>query len=368
MVFALRSGEFDGLSDDELHAGLAADAREVARIEARRLRRIAEIEARRSFEDEGYRSITSFVAHRCGISGGRAAGLVRVARALLQMPHTRAALDRGDIDLVAVRRLAAAQQVNPPLFSEIEATLVEAARDQEPRVFRRIVDLWSQNAAPEAALDREDGLRERRRLSVSETFEGMWRVDGDLDPESGAIVKTALDALTDRTNLDESDTRTPGQARADAFTDLCRDHLDHGDTPFIGGEKPHLSIVVDVDALSGGDARFCEIQDIGVLTTSRTARRHACDSSICRIVVNGDSEILDLGRRTRTISPALRRALIARDGGCVVGGCQVPARWTDAHHVQHWIDGGPTALWNLVLLCRFHHTLVHEGKIEIKPP
>jgi len=368
MVFALRSGEFDGLSDDELHDGLVGDSREMTRIEARRLRRIAEIVARRSFEDDGYRSITSFVAHRCGISTGRAAGLVRAARALGEMPRTRMAFDRGDIDLVAVRRLAEAQKVNPEAFSEIEPTLVEAARDQEPRVFRRIVDLWSQNAAPEAAVDREDRLRERRRLSVSETFEGMWRIDGDLDPESGAIVKIALDSLTDRTHLDETDTRTPAQARADALTDLCRDHLDHGDTPVIGGEKPHLSIVVDIDAITGGDARFCEITDIDVLTTSRTARRHACDSSICRIVVDGDSEILDLGRRTRTISPALRRALVARDDGCVVGGCQVPARWTDAHHVIHWADGGPTALWNLVLLCRFHHTLVHEGKIQVKPP
>jgi hypothetical protein len=356
------------LSDHELSGGLVDNHRELVRCQARELRLIAEVDTRRSFEHEGYRSVTSFVAHRLGISGGRASGLVGAARSLREMPHVAVAFDRGDIDLVAVRRLADARRVNPTLFSEIEPTLVEAARDQEPRAFRRIVELWAQNAAPEAALDHEEALRERRRLSLSETLEGMWRLDGDLDPESGAVVKTALDALTDRTNLDPTDPRTPTQARTDALVDLARDYLDHGDTPVLGGEKPHLSIVVDLDALTGGDARFCEIQDIGVLTTSRTARRHACDSSICRIVIDGDSEILDLGRRTRVVSPALRRALIARDGGCVVGGCQVPARWTDAHHIQHWADGGPTALWNLVLLCRFHHTLAHEGKIHIRPP
>jgi hypothetical protein len=98
---------------------------------------------------------------------------------------------------------------------------------------------------------------------------------------------------------------------------------------------------------------------------AETARRLACDCSVVRIVENEKGEPLDVGRKTRTIPPAIRRALNSRDRGCRFPGCCFK-RYVDGHHVKHWANGGETKLGNLVTLCRFHHRLVHEGGVEIR--
>ncbi|MGA7096087.1 MAG: DUF222 domain-containing protein, partial [Acidimicrobiia bacterium] len=126
------------------------------------------------------------------------------------------------------------------------------------------------------------------------------------------------------------------------------------------GEKPHLSVVADLDALQGVAGGLHETETGQVLTVSQI-RALACDSSVSRIVLNPDSEIIDIGRKTRVIPTALRRAIIIRDGHCTwQGGCDRPARWCDIHHDQHWADGGETSLHNCRLLCRYHHTLTHQ--------
>jgi hypothetical protein len=89
-------------------------------------------------------------------------------------------------------------------------------------------------------------------------------------------------------------------------------------------------------------------------------RQIACDCSIIRIVFGPDSEIIDVGRKTRAVNPAQRRAVIARDRHCTWGRCRRPAAWCDVHHIIHWADGGKTVLTNLTLLCRYHHTLTHQ--------
>ncbi|MDP9299060.1 MAG: HNH endonuclease [Actinomycetota bacterium] len=95
---------------------------------------------------------------------------------------------------------------------------------------------------------------------------------------------------------------------------------------------------------------------------AETARRLACDASVMRVVMSGRSEPLDVGRRTSVVSPAIRRAVIVRDRRCRFPGCDRPHTWCDAHHVVHWADGGPTALPNLVLLCRRHHRIIHQPR------
>jgi len=191
----------------------------------------------------------------------------------------------------------------------------------------------------------------------------MVRVDGDLDPESGAVFLTALEALTGPVMRSSDDHRTPAQARADALVDICRDSLHRGDAPITGGERPHVSLVVDLAVLDGATGRS-EVAD-GVVVTGETARRLLCDAGVSRVITKGPSDPLDVGRRTRVVPPAIRRALEMRDGGCVIAGCRRPHRWCNAHHVVHWADGGPTSLDNLVLLCRRHHRLVHEGEIDL---
>jgi hypothetical protein len=97
----------------------------------------------------------------------------------------------------------------------------------------------------------------------------------------------------------------------------------------------------------------------------QTARRFACDASILRIREDERGEPLDVGRKTRSIPPALRRALRSRDQGCVFPGC-THKRYVDGHHIRHWADGGATKLSNLVSLCRFHHRAVHEGGLRVE--
>ena len=97
------------------------------------------------------------------------------------------------------------------------------------------------------------------------------------------------------------------------------------------------------------------------MISPETARRIACDAGVSRVLTKGDSEILDVGRTTRSVPAALRRALALRDKGCTHPGCTRPHHWCDAHHIVHWADGGETSLANLVLLCRRHHRMAHEG-------
>ena len=99
----------------------------------------------------------------------------------------------------------------------------------------------------------------------------------------------------------------------------------------------------------------------GTVITARDALRWCCDAAVSRIIVKGPSEVLDVGRRTRTVTTAQRRALLVRDGGCVSPGCGMPAKFCDAHHIVPWVEGGPTSLENLELRCRRHHRAVHAG-------
>jgi hypothetical protein len=187
----------------------------------------------------------------------------------------------------------------------------------------------------------------------------MVRLDAELDPEGGEIVITALRSLVEPANLDPKDDRSQAQRRADALVELCGDHLAHGDTPIAGGRRPHLNLTVTAAALQGEPGEPCALES-GAIVTPEAARRIACDAAVTQITRDGGST-LNVGRTTRTIPPAIRRALITRDRGCAYPGCERPDRWCDAHHIVHWADGGPTSLDNLVLLCRRHHRMRHEG-------
>ena len=108
-----------------------------------------------------------------------------------------------------------------------------------------------------------------------------------------------------------------------------------------------------------------EVDDGALHVSAETSRRIACDASIVRMTHAADGTVLDVGRKTRSIPPAIRRALEARDQRCRFPGCA--SRWCDAHHVVHWADGGPTSLDNLLLLCRRHHRAIHEGGFAVWP-
>ncbi|HUU61083.1 MAG TPA: DUF222 domain-containing protein, partial [Acidimicrobiia bacterium] len=218
---------------------------------------------------------------------------------------------------------------------------------------------WRRLADPDGALADAEQAFGRRRLHLSASWAGMVRLDGDLDPESGAVVMTALGSLAEPAALDPEDGRSPAQRRADALTEICRRHLDSADRPRLGGERPHLQVTVDVATLAGRGEQLVDL-DTGPITLE-AVRRLACDATVSRILFREGSEPLEIGRAGRVVPASLRRALNARDGGCTHPGCDIPARWCDAHHLVHWAQGGKTEPANLRLLCRRHHRLAHDN-------
>jgi hypothetical protein len=242
---------------------------------------------------------------------------------------------------------------------EAEPILAEAARTLDPRGLSKVIAHWRHAVDPEAFVAREVEAHERRRFDISETFEAMTVFDGQMFGVNGAIVRTAIDAY-DKPLPD--DTRTPTQRRADALVELARHALDSGDLPTSGGERPHLSVVLSLETLEGrAGAQGAEL-DWGGVISGEAARRLACDCRVSRIITDGKSEPLDVGRRMRTPSAALRRAVIARDRHCVEPGCDRPPGWCQVHHKKHWVDGGTTRLEDLELRCDLHHYDVHEGQ------
>ena len=224
----------------------------------------------------------------------------------------------------------------------------------------RFLEYWKTAVDRPGVETTAEELEEQRYLFCAKTFEGMVKLDGLLDPVTGDLVLTALGAATAPPCRDES--RSPRQRRADALADLARSFLDSGEA--VGSEKPHVLVVSDLDALQGHGGGIHETGNGHVLTPGQI-RHYACDCTITRVVFGAGSVPLDIGRATRIIPPSMRRALIARDRHCQHPGCDRPHRWCDAHHIQHWADGGPTALTNLQLLCRYHHTQAHR---PTRPP
>jgi hypothetical protein len=202
----------------------------------------------------------------------------------------------------------------------------------------------------------------------------MYVVRGRLTPEVGALLKRAIEAASDALFREQ---RVPGmhgdreneeeaaQRRADAVGLLAERAMEmgfgSGEATASGTRAQHYQVVLHVEPATlsaDGEPGRSELED-GTRVSAETSRRISCDSSLVTVSHSADGAILDVGRKTRTIPPAIRRALEVRDRGCRFPGCGL--RFTDAHHVRHWADGGATSLENCLLLCRFHHRLVHEG-------
>jgi hypothetical protein len=218
---------------------------------------------------------------------------------------------------------------------------------------------------PDAAGREAARAYEKRDLSVASTIWGMVNIQGMLDPASGATVLAALDALTPPPRDD--DPRTAGQRRADALTELCRQALDQGVLPEVGGQKPHLLLTLSYESLTGQVGASPAVVDwAGPLSAAET-RRLACDCAVIPAVLNGAGEVLDIGRQSRVWPTAIARAIRLRDKTCRHVGCDTPARHCDIHHKHHWADGGPTNLQNGVLTCRHHHTRIHTYGAKYLP-
>ena len=365
-VAELGSQDLDRVPDAWLQADFELANRLCERLELESLRRLAEIEARGIYGRDGHLSTASWLADRQGVSFTKATQKVLLARDLSKMDKTMDALRSGDIPLDAARTLAFTRKQDPVSFAESEPLFVEAARQHTPQGLAKVCSAWRAQVSEQVVSEGSDEeVFAKRKLHASRTLMGMVRVDGDLDPLTGDALLCALGAITDaeaKGQNDQADRRSPAQRRADALGQVCLSYLDRSDRPKVAGERPNVALLVDLEMLKEGlssTAGIAELDHSGPVGGA-IARQVACDSALTRIVMGPGSEPLDVGRKTQVVPPAMRRALVARDRGCRFPGCDRPPGWTDAHHVVHWADGGPTSLQNLVLLCRRHHRLVHR--------
>jgi hypothetical protein len=355
--------ELDQLGDEiaELSAHLDAAT-------ARLLDLIREFDERGGWNN-GFRSCAAWLSWRVGLDLGAARERVRVARALATLPLLGHALARGELSYAKVRALT---RVATPVT---EARLLAVGRAGTAEHVERIVRGWRK--VDRLAEARESARQHASRaLHVYQDEDGMVVLRGRLEPEAGALLMQALAAgretlyqraraaTFDDPPVDVSaETPTMAQQQADALALLAETALHHGLDPGAPGERYQVVVHIDAAALADPEQPGQSVLEDGARVSAETSRRLACDAS--RVVMRHDANgrVEEIGARTRTIPPALRRALQHRDRGCRFPGCG--GRFTQGHHLRHWAQGGPTTFSNLALLCRRHHRAVHEEGYQV---
>jgi hypothetical protein len=320
-------------------------------------------------QSRGFRSTAGWLRSLLRLDPLIARTMVDLSAAIDRHPEVDRALSCGTVD---VRQATAISEALDDLPTGLDTGIAPRAASVmlgwadrlEAAKLRKLGRRILEHVAPEVAeaRDEEALAREQRRahrnrgLTISLPVDGASRITGTLTAEDAAIVRAALDPLCVPT---AGDSRTPAQLRADALIDICRLALRTGDLPDSGGEPPQVTVTVSFDPLTGALGRAST--DTGEQLTAEATRRLACDAQILPVVMGGQGQVLDVGRSRRLATGPLRRALVVRDGGCAFPGCDRPPRWCDSHHIVHWIDGGQTQIDNLVLACRHHHRLIHQG-------
>jgi hypothetical protein len=344
------------MSLEELEEELATLASHIYAGTCRWLELVGELDRRGEWAEAGCGSCAEWLAWRCGLLPRAAREHVRVARRLPELPLVRAAFARGELSYAKVRALTrVAEPHSEEELLELAYAMTAAQLERALRAYRRLTN--------EDAND----LHENAHLTTFWDHDGSLVVQGRLAPEEGALFLRALeaarDSLFEHARANERGSAEPRRrpTSAEALAALADAALASEDSRS-GGERYQVVVHVDTDALTSDGDGGCAVED-GPALAPETARRLACDASLVSISER-KGKTVRVGRKTRAIPPALRRALRTRDRGCRFPGCE-NHRFVDAHHVRHWARGGETTLTNLVLLCRRHHRLVHEGGYAI---
>jgi Domain of unknown function (DUF222) len=340
-------------------------AAHISAATARWLRLLARLDEEAGW-DEGYKTLAQWLSWRCGMSLATARDHVRTAQALKKRPLVAQAFERGELSYSKVRAL---MRLDDDFDEQLMLTYGRCASASQ---IETIVRGCRRCVAVEQGAPRQFA---ERSFSWGYDDDGAVVFRGRLPAEQGALAIRALEAardelgpppaeITEGAAWPESElTTSPSARRADAFVAVATTALAEKAS---SADVYQLVVHVDAEALSGtsdDDQDGCTLED-GAPLPAEVARRLACDASIVR-VVEQDGKPLSIGRKTRTIRPALRRTLAMRDKGCTFPGC-CQRHHVDAHHIEHWADGGATELDNLVQLCRFHHTLIHKALFKVR--
>ncbi|WP_022882379.1 HNH endonuclease signature motif containing protein [Gryllotalpicola ginsengisoli] len=399
---------------DEL-LGFAASVEEVGRqIDGLRLWVAQEIDNRSdaSLGDDslarrlGARTVADAVERVTRTSHADAFRRVKLARALRRFPTvaqavTDGCLGREQLDAILPDPLLRAAGVaHPEDVSAAESALVESAQTLPADAVRLQAQTWAVALDPDGLPPREDDALERRFFTIGRDQGGLAKISGLMPVEQAATLRSVIDAyvnpkgrvefsdatgggagdeVADRDRdrdlgLDPDgaagadapkDLRTAAQKRADVVHAVFAAQARAAEVPTMGGAHPTLLVTVtEAELRSGSGAAWVDGEDEPISIAA--ARQLACTGGEQRVVFGDDGEVLHLGRTARVFSPAQRRAIAARDRGCVIPGCGMPARWCEVHHATSWCDGGQTEVGNGVLLCWFHHRQVDAGPWQVR--
>ena len=356
----MRSTTVAGVEFEPFHAEVGQAAAEWHAASARLLARLVAYADSGEWERAGIGSLSQWASINLGLSAATTKQLLATAHGLAGLADVRAALAEGRLSLDKAKVLArVATPDNEAMWLDMALLASATQLERIGAAYRRA----NSDPAPDPAGDRA----RKRGLYVDQQDDGMVRLVALLEPDDAAIVIAAVEAETERAWRGLSDTgREPSSAeplsarQADALVAVAEVALEAKPGPMVAGRRPEVIVHVDAELLAqSAEVGECYLEG-GLSISSETARRLCCDAVIRPLVKDAIGRILDFGRSRRTPSRRQRRALQARDRGCVFPGCS-NSHYVDAHHIQHWTKGGATDLCNLCLLCKSHHRLHHEG-------
>jgi len=338
------------------------------RLDAELTRTAAVWSRRRAWEADGVLSPTAWLTHRAPLGRRDAWRIVKAARAINVSSHLADSLKSGELTASHVGALAA---VVSPRRESLLADHGELLAKQGKRLtiedFTLLARRWASMADDQLAADSHQEVEPpHNEVRAAVTMDGRVVGDFDLDAISGAELLGALDHIEPPDAVDAPEgPRSLKERRGDALAELVS-RYHNGDKP--GANPPNLDVVVDVATLAGAPPdlakKRCDLEGVGPIVTA-TLEQLKCGATMRRLVMAGDSIVLDMGRKTRFATPAQTRAVRTRDGGCIFPGCGRPPRWCDIHHIDDWASGGHTDVPRMCCLCRRHHTLIHNSRWSI---
>jgi len=342
--------------------------------EARLLTLIRRFDENNYWAQQGLCSCAHWLNFKCGIGMNAAREKVRVAHALGKLPKINKAFAKGVMSYSKVRAITRIANE-----SNEDYLLMIAEHGTAHHVEKLVSKYRTAKRLQDAEFANEQYIK--REVTHFYDHDGCLVIKARLPAEQGALIVKALEMAMDAAFVEPAPGRdkeipeddvpavdvplgqTPEQdeeptpiaaRRADALANIAETYMNNNESS--GSTADRYQVIVHVRAAQGRDPH---IED-GPHVPAVTSHRIACDSSIVTIREDQNGEPLSIGRRSRTIPPPMRRALRVRDKGCRFPGC-TNSRFVDGHHIEHWADGGETSLDNLVMLCRHHHHLVHEG-------
>lgn len=355
-VERLVANDVECMVDPAVRAEYIELSREVDRLLHRQALLLATLHRRGIPFENGAASTAAWAQANTGQRVGEARASLEAGIACETLPLTAKAWAQGEISASAARAICEGRPAgHDDAYAEVEETLVGYAADRNWRDLR--VTIAHCRRCADALDDREPA--DRNGVHLSKTTD-RWALTGDLDDLAGETADEALRAAMGKPS--EDDSRSPARRRADALVEICRYYLDHGDLPMEGGEAPHIAVGVPWEAVRDNLATSKLPNLFGPSLSPAQLAEMLCDCKLGRVVFGPDSQPLDVGREHRTAPRYLRRAIVARDKGCRFPGCGRRPRWCKVHHVDPWDPDGETKISNCLLLCGFHHGVIHRRR------